>query len=125
KSSIVLFSVGNRIDIQWSIPISKVAGRAASRRASVDFPAAIFPQRRYKVVGRAASIVAEYQLSTLGQLVLWQSRRFLRACRVAITLRHSSWTRLHSLGFDYFAGVGRAQKIEEDLRCLGILYARR
>lgn len=31
---------------------------------------------------------------------------------------------LHSLGIDYSAGVGRAEKIEEDLRCLGILCPR-
>src|SRR6266576_6351169 len=38
--------------------ISRVAGRSASRRASVDFPAAIFPQTRYNVVTRADSIAA-------------------------------------------------------------------
>jgi hypothetical protein len=31
----------------------QVAGRSASRRASVDFPAAIFPHRRYNVVMRS------------------------------------------------------------------------
>lgn len=70
KSSIVLFSIGNRIDIQGSIVMSRVAGCSASRRASVDFPAAIFPQRRYEVVGRAGSIVTEYQLSVCRQLLL-------------------------------------------------------
>jgi hypothetical protein len=35
--------------------ISRVAGRSASRRASVDFPAAIFPHRRYNVVMRSGS----------------------------------------------------------------------
>src|SRR5215831_19441361 len=35
-----------------------------------------------------------------------------------------SGARLHSLGFDYSGGVGRAEKIEEDLRCLGILCPR-
>ena len=34
--------------------------RAARRRASVDFPAAIFPQRRYKVDTQDASIRREY-----------------------------------------------------------------
>jgi hypothetical protein len=38
-----------RTDIQLSIVISRVAGRAASWLASVDLPAAIFPQNRYKV----------------------------------------------------------------------------
>src|SRR5262245_39964136 len=49
--------------------INRVAGCAASRRASVDLPAAILPQRRYKVVGRPVSIVAEYQRQTTRQLL--------------------------------------------------------
>src|SRR5262245_17424792 len=53
---------------------NRVAGCAASRRASVDFPAAIFPQTRYKVVGRMVSIVAEYQQRTIRQLLLRVSR---------------------------------------------------
>src|SRR5215510_13542479 len=69
KSSIVLFSVGNRIDIQSSIVISRVAGRVASRRASVDFPAAIFPQRRCNVVGQAVFIVTDYQLPALSPVI--------------------------------------------------------
>ena len=40
--------------------MSKVAGRAARRRASVDFPAAIFPQRRYKVGTSALSMRKAY-----------------------------------------------------------------
>jgi hypothetical protein len=55
----VLFSTGNSVDIQWSMSISRVAGRDASRRASVDFPAAILPQRRYNAVGRVFSIVTD------------------------------------------------------------------
>jgi hypothetical protein len=35
-----------------------------------------------------------------------------------------SLTRLHSLGIDYSTGVRRAEKIEEGLRCLGILCPR-
>ena len=69
KSSIVLFSVGNRIDIQLSIVISRVAGRLASRRASVDFPAAIFPQRRCNVVGQAVFIVTDCQLPALSSVI--------------------------------------------------------
>jgi hypothetical protein len=35
-----------------------------------------------------------------------------------------SRTRLHSFSFDYSAGFGRAEKIEENLRGLGILSLR-
>ena len=35
---------------------SKVAGRSARRRPSVDFPAAILPQRRYKIGASALSM---------------------------------------------------------------------
>jgi hypothetical protein len=37
--------------------MSNVPGLEAKRRANVDFPAAILPQRRYKVVGRGLSMV--------------------------------------------------------------------
>ena len=65
KSSMVLFSTGKRVDIQWSMSISKVPALDASCRASVDFPAAILPQRRYKVVGRGVSIVTDYHPAVL------------------------------------------------------------
>ena len=45
--------------------MSNVVGRAASRRASVDFPAAIFPQRRYKVATCAVCIETVYHALTL------------------------------------------------------------
>jgi hypothetical protein len=62
--------LGNRVDIQSSMVISRVAGRSASRRATVDFPAAIFPQRRYRVVGRSCCIVHAISTVGRGQLLL-------------------------------------------------------
>jgi len=72
--------------------MSRVAGRAARRRASVDFPAAIVPQRRYKVDRRADSIRREYHRSPLdcssgSSAVIERRRSSLRMHTLAATGR--------------------------------------
>src|SRR5260370_5253540 len=59
--------------------MSRVAARPARRRASVDFPEAIFPQRRYKVGAGANSIRKDYHRSTSTKSPPDRAWRFVRA----------------------------------------------
>src|SRR5205823_6627060 len=104
----------------------------AKIKRSADGGVGVFRTRKgapTKVIGGvSASWNEEKSGSHSSQDSIFEQRRLSNAERIAQPeksfTKRLSRTRLHSLSFDYFAGFGRAEKIQENLRSLDILCPR-